>query len=109
MTAITIKNFVYYALRTQSGYDLIDGVLKNNKAEDDEQVLKAKKSLYKLYDILAVSGHHMGFGKTTLKTFECQLLVSLSVEYRHMLFNQRFGNKNETFTSWNNNRVEAGL
>lgn len=106
MKAITINTFVFYALENENGYQLVDNLLAATKASDDESILKENDTLKKLYDILSTN-NRMGFNMVSLKIFEKQLLVSLSVEYRAIKTKEQFNFQRENFASWHNNRNEA--
>ncbi|HEL1556007.1 TPA: hypothetical protein U1V77_001552 [Streptococcus suis] len=109
MKTIKIQTIAFFAIQNQKCFDLINGLLASTSSEKDEHILKSNDVPAKVVNILKEDGYHIGFSNNTLKCFERNVLVSLSVEYRHARRLTLMGGKKEDFASWNNNRAKAGL
>lgn len=108
MKTITIKTFPFYIIKNNECFELLDSLLATVESINDEKVMKEQNILDKCVKILDANEYRMGFSRATLKCFEKQTLISLSVEYRTAkrlaLLRQH---NNENFASWYNNRAAA--
>lgn len=108
MKTITIKTFPFYVIKNNECFELLDSLLTSIELINDEKVMKEQNILDKCVKILEINGYRMGFSCATLKCFEKQTLISLSVEYRTAkrlaLLRQH---NNENFANWCNNKAFA--
>lgn len=109
MQTITMKSLPFYIIQNNECFELLDSLLASVESIEDEKTMKEKKALDKCVEILEASGSRMGFSHATLKCFEKQMLVSLSIEYRAAKRSALLGqHKNENFANWCNNKAAAG-
>lgn len=109
MQTITMKSLPFYIIQNNECFELLDSLLASVESIEDEKTMKEKKALDKCVEILEASGSRMGFSHATLKCFEKQMLVSLSIEYRAAKRSALLGQqKNGSFANWCNNKVAAG-
>lgn len=109
MKTIKIQTLAFFAIQNQKCFELIDKLLESTSSENDEHVLKSNDVPAKIVSILKEDGYHIGFSRATLKCFEKNVLVSLSIEYRHTCRLALMGGKKEDFANYMTNRAKAGL
>nr|DAP78358.1 MAG TPA: hypothetical protein [Caudoviricetes sp.] len=108
MKTIAIKTLPFYIIKHNECFELIDSLLKSIESIDDEKMMKEKNILDKCIKYLEAEEYRMGFSYATLKCFERQTLISLSIEYRTAKRLALLGQHNdENLANWCNNKVAA--